>query len=187
MRLLGRSMIWATCIALPLASSTALGDVSPYAGQETRGLKSLDSERIRGLKSGAGLGYAKAAELNGWPGPLHALELAEKLQLTEGQRRKISAVRAAMSRDAKSLGRQLIDAERQLDNLFVSGTPAAPEVGRITARISAIEAQLRARHLVAHVETRPILTEAQRRLYKHLRGYHGGVREGHSGQRRHAH
>jgi hypothetical protein len=34
---------------------------------------------------------AKAAELNGYPGPKHVLELAQQLQLTDAQRRDVQA------------------------------------------------------------------------------------------------
>ena len=49
--------------------------VSPYAGQEVRRIKSLSAERVADLLAGRGAGYAKAAELNGVPGPVHVLEV----------------------------------------------------------------------------------------------------------------
>ena len=42
---------------------------SPYAGQENRQIKSLSANDIQELKRGGGWGLAKAAELNGLPGP----------------------------------------------------------------------------------------------------------------------
>src|ERR1043166_1905183 len=44
---------------------------SPYAGQQSREIKSLSDQEIDGLKNARGLGLAKAAELNGYPGPRH--------------------------------------------------------------------------------------------------------------------
>jgi hypothetical protein len=56
---------------------------SPYAGQQARTIKALSDEEIAALRNGEGLGMAKAAELNGYPGPLHVLALAAQLELTE--------------------------------------------------------------------------------------------------------
>ena len=49
---------------------------SPYAGQQARQVKALSKAEIEGLLAGRGLGYAKAAELNHYPGPRHVLDLA---------------------------------------------------------------------------------------------------------------
>jgi len=47
---------------------------SKYAGQETRAIKSLSSEDIAELRRGGGWGMARAAELNGVPGPSSGIE-----------------------------------------------------------------------------------------------------------------
>lgn len=65
---------------------------SPYTSQQDRSIKALSSERIAGLQAGRGLGYAKAAELNGFPGPKHVLELAEELALSDDQRARTRAL-----------------------------------------------------------------------------------------------
>jgi hypothetical protein len=49
---------------------------NPYADQQTRSIKSLSEEDIAALLNGEGMGMAKAAELNGYPGPKHVLTLA---------------------------------------------------------------------------------------------------------------
>jgi len=156
---------------------------SPYAGEEQRAIKALSAEDVRGLQEGAGLGYAKAAELNGWPGPLHALELQDVLSLTPAQVRQMEALRREMKAQAIPLGRQLIEAERALDLLFASGSPSAADVEAATARIAEIEGRLRAVHLVAHVRAAPVLTRHQTMLYGRARGYsdqqgHGGHSHG---------
>src|SRR5690606_22844036 len=72
----------------------------PYAGFETRTVKSLSEREIGDLKAGRGMGLALAAELNGYPGPLHVLELAKPLGLTEAQRNKVRELHAAMTAEA---------------------------------------------------------------------------------------
>lgn len=66
------------------------------------------------------MGLAKAAELNGYPGPAHVLELATDLLLSAEQRERTQAVWQAMDARAKSLGQQVVDAERELEGLFAS-------------------------------------------------------------------
>jgi hypothetical protein len=59
------------------AAAAASPSVSPYAGQAGREIKALSREEVEGLLAGQGMGYAKAAELNRYPGPAHVLEQAE--------------------------------------------------------------------------------------------------------------
>ena len=56
---------------------------SKYVGQETRKIKSLSADDIAELTKGGGWGLAKAAELNGYPGPAHILEMGSKIGLNE--------------------------------------------------------------------------------------------------------
>ena len=153
-------------------------ETQPYSGQDRREVKALDPAKIRGLMDGAGLGYAKAAELNGWPGPLHALELQAELSLTAEQIEQVKSLREEMLARAVPLGHDLIEAERELDRLFASGSATRGLVEAATARVAHVEGQLRAVHLAAHIDTTPILTTHQRMLYARARGY---VEGGHDG------
>jgi hypothetical protein len=56
---------------------------TPYAGQQARTIKALSDDEVTALSKGEGMGMAKAAELNGYPGPVHVLALAAQLGLTE--------------------------------------------------------------------------------------------------------
>jgi enoyl-CoA hydratase/carnithine racemase len=160
--------------ALGAAGSAAAAENQPYAGQETRAVKALAPETVEGLLAGAGLGYAKAAELNGWPGPLHALELRDELALTEEQVATLEALRADMLARTVPLGQDLLAAERALDDLFAKGDPSPEAVLAATGRIAAIDARLRAAHLVTHLSTAPVLTSHQTMLYGRARGYGDG-------------
>ena len=62
---------------------------SPYVGEQMRAIKSLSQQDVAEYLDGKGMGFAKAAELNGYPGPAHVLELADKLGLTPAQRSPI--------------------------------------------------------------------------------------------------
>jgi Spy/CpxP family protein refolding chaperone len=159
------------------------GTEQPYAGQDVRPITSLEPAFIHGLRSGAGLGFAKAAELNGWPGPLHVLELKDQLALTEAQISSVSAIRAEMLAKAISLGEALIDAERDLDRLF-DGAPDRAQILAATTAIGALRAELRTAHLDAHLKTTPLLTRHQQMMYAKARGYLSGA-GGHSHDRSH--
>ncbi|MDD9909320.1 MAG: Spy/CpxP family protein refolding chaperone [Ahrensia sp.] len=151
---------------------TAYDAQSPYAGQQSRMVSALSSQTVEGLKAGAGLGYAKA-ELNGWPGPLHILELAEELSLSQEQSRQIEEIRQAMLERAKPLGVKLIEAEGALDSVFEQPSPAAIDIERATLEAAKIEAELRAVHLTAHLQSTPLLSPEQKAIYQRERGYHG--------------
>ncbi|MEO1265761.1 MAG: Spy/CpxP family protein refolding chaperone [Pseudomonadota bacterium] len=147
------------------------GHAQPYAGQQTRAIKSLSAGDVKALQRGAGWGFAKAAELNGVPGPLHVLELADKLSLTPGQRDRVQAVFQKMNAAAKKLGTAFIAAERALDRFFQEQRTAAAELERLVATSARLRGELRGVHLAAHLETLPILTGDQRARYSALRGY----------------
>ena len=148
--------------------------VSPYAGEmEARAIKALAEEEVRGLLAGEGMGFALAAELNGLPGPRHVLEMAEGLELTPEQREAVEAVRARMAEAARALGARVVEEERHLDRMFARGHATADAVRERTARIGRLRGELRAAHLVAHLETVAILDPVQVEGYNRLRGYGG--------------
>lgn len=150
----------------------------PYKGLEIRKIKAMDPKKIDDLLHGRGAGYALSAELNQYPGPLHALELAAKLKLTPEQETKIKAVQAKMKQDATALGTQMVDLEEKLEQRFASGQITAQELNDLTAQIATVEGKLRAVHLGAHLELKVLLTPEQIATYDKERGYTSG--QGHN-------
>ncbi|HYC48215.1 MAG TPA: hypothetical protein VED01_22305 [Burkholderiales bacterium] len=144
---------------------------SPYSGFETREIKALSDAQIRDLRAGRGMSMALAAELNGYPGPLHVLELAEALALTADQRARTDALLGEMKKAAAELGRRLIESERRLDALFTAGSPTAEDIATATAEIGALQGRLRALHLSYHLHMKQLLTPQQVARYNGLRGY----------------
>jgi hypothetical protein len=143
----------------------------PYAGQQARGIKALSDDDIAALRKGEGMGMAKAAELNGYPGPAHVLQLALQLGLTDAQRRDVQAIFDRMSAAAKPLGGELIAQEQALDQLFVGGDITPKRLAAATAAIAELQGRLRGVHLSAHLETRALLNADQVTRYQQLRGY----------------
>ena len=159
---------------------------SKYAGQQFRQIKSLSDDDIAELKRGGGWGLAKAAELNGMPGPAHILELKQQLKLTQEQAGKIEALYAEMNQQAKLLGESLIKLETELNDEFVNKTINQDQLEKLVNDIEGVRAKLRITHLSTHLKTPGILTKDQIALYNELRGYSkdpcAHVPEGHDPQ-----
>ena len=154
-------------IALPIISFAA----SPYVGEQSRNIKALSEQEIADYLTGKGMGLAKAAELNGYPGPAHVLELADQLALSQAQKSRTEQVFARMQARARELGSRLIEEERRLDDSFAAKAVSRESLATSVSSIAMIQSELRAAHLQAHLEEIEILTEAQRAQYWHLRGY----------------
>src|SRR5450755_3168536 len=99
--------------ALLFASTTAIAQ-TPYAGMQTRPIKALSDQQIADLRAGRGMGLALAAELNGYPGPSHVLELADKLGLSDAQRSQVRSMFEAMKTETIPIGERLIAQEAAL-------------------------------------------------------------------------
>jgi Spy/CpxP family protein refolding chaperone len=171
-----------------LAAATAVGAQthSSYAGQEQRPIKALSPAEVTGLAQGQGMGFAKAAELNGYPGPMHVLELARRLDLTAEQRAASERLMAEHKARAREIGERVIAAERTLDALFAERRADAAAVDAATRRVGELQAELRAEHLKTHLAQTALLDAQQVARYVQLRGYaapsHGGA-DGHSHHR----
>jgi hypothetical protein len=144
---------------------------SPYAGWQQRGVKALSDQQLGDLRAGRGMGLALAAELNGYPGPLHVLELADRLQLSSDQAQRVRGLYEAMKSEAIAVG-ELIAAELELDRQFAERKITPAILASIAAQIGERQGELRAVHLKYHLTTAELLTPDQKRRYSELRGYH---------------
>lgn len=156
---------------------------SPYAGQEGRELKALSAEDVAGYLEGKGMGFAKAAELNGLPGPMHVLELADGLALTPAQREATRRLLDRHKAEARALGKDYIDAERTLEQLMASGRADATSVAVATHTAAELQGRVRAAHLTTHVAQAALLEPGQVRKYAELRGYTTGAAPAHGGHK----
>jgi Spy/CpxP family protein refolding chaperone len=162
-------------LATPVAADTTHhlphGTDTPYAGLETRDIKALSPEQVADLRAGRGMGLALAAELNGYPGPRHVLDLAGDLKLSPKQQRRTADLFTAMQHETSALGERLIEAERALDRLFAEGRATPQSLSAATADAARLEGELRAAHLRYHLAMVDVLTPDQVHLYNRLRGY----------------
>jgi Spy/CpxP family protein refolding chaperone len=155
---------------LALVSTSALAQ-SPYAGMQTRSIKALSAQQIDDLKAGRGMGLALAAELNGYPGPAHVLELSDRLALSTEQKQRIQDLFDSMKAESTPIGARLIEQEGALDRQFASRSITSDALQDATMKIGLTQAELRNAHLKYHLETAQILSPDQMKQYADLRGY----------------
>jgi len=131
----------------------------------------LSAMEVDDLLNGRGMGLARAAELSGYPGPRHVLDLAGELSLSEPVARETQAIFERMQVAAKKIGAEIVALESELGRAFIERTIDAPTVDARTREIAGREGELRAVHLRAHVELTALLSPQQIAAYNALRGY----------------
>jgi len=156
---------------MALAENTGSHNRSPYAGEETRAIKSLSAEDIAELGRGGGWGLAKVAELNGMPGPAHLLDLKVEIGLTGAQVALVEGLFEEMQAKAIAEGERFIESERALDEAFGNRTITKESLRHALAGIEQSRTALRFIHLTAHLAAVDILSDAQITRYDSLRGY----------------
>lgn len=162
-----RSVILAIALLAPACAAAQ----TPYAGMQSRQIKALSDQQIGDLREGRGMGLALVAELNGYPGPSHVLELADKLALSPEQRSKVQEMFFAMKVETMPIGARLIDQEGDLNRQFAGRTITAASLGSAISAISKTQGELRKAHLKYHLLTAAVLKQAQLAKYAELRGY----------------
>jgi Spy/CpxP family protein refolding chaperone len=170
-----RAIVPAIAAAISLvACAQPLGhhhESGSYAGQQSRDIKALSEEEIRGYLAGAGMGFARAAELNRYAGPMHALEHADALGLSADQRASLSALMKRHKEEARGFGAELVRLEGDLDRLFAARSATDASVEAKLAQIATAQAKVRGSHLKTHLAATALLTPAQIDHYAQLRGY----------------
>ena len=163
--------IFVFLLSLRAAANEVHVHSSPYAGQQTREIKSLSPDDVAELEKGGGWGLAKAAELNGMPGPSHVLKAKRELGLTADQEALIQSVFENMRHEAIAEGKRLIAEEMVLEVGFRERTLGPDSLRDRLRGIELSRSNLRYIHLVAHLKMFRVLGEDQIKRYNELRGY----------------
>ena len=160
----------------PVGAQQAL---SPYRDQQFTMVRGLTDAELGELKNGTGMGLARAAELNGYPGPRHVLDAIAggQFHVTPEQNRRVEQIFEDMAGKARSLGDQIIAEEMALDRAFRGGMIDEKDLRSRVSRIAVLRGELRVVHLRAHLETRALLSAAQIDRYNELRGYTGDSKQ----------
>jgi Spy/CpxP family protein refolding chaperone len=138
---------------------------------QSRSIKALSDQQVADHRAGRGMGLALAAELNGYPGPSHLVELSDQLGLTPEQLSKLKGMFEAMKAETIPIGDNLVAQEQALDRLFAENVVSEPLLRAATENIGETQARLRNAHLRYHLQARAILQPSQIRRYAELRGY----------------
>ena len=144
---------------------------SPYLDRAPLPVKALTADQIRQYREGMGMGMAIPAELNGYPGPRHVIDMAGEIELTAEQKAQMEDLFESMRVEAVRLGEEIVDLETRLDRAFSSGSMTRDELARLTGEIAVRQGKLRYTHLRAHIAAKEILTPAQVEAYNRARGY----------------
>jgi len=156
-----------TASAEPAATPTP----SPYRELLDGEIRGIDDKTIEEYLTGKGMGLALPAELNGYPGPRHVIDLADDLELTPAQSTQVQALFDEMQPQAIALGEEILAAEAALEADFRQQTIGEASLETQLQAIATLQAQLRFVHLSTHLATIDILSSHQVMLYKALRGY----------------
>ena len=156
---------------LVMAGAASAAERSPYAGWEGRNIKALSPEQVEDYLEGRGMSMALPAELNGYPGPRHVLDLADQLDLTADQLAQTQRLFEDMRLKAIELGERIVAREAALDELFASGTASKAGLSDAAEALGLLNGQLRAHHLGYHLAMRDLLDPRQIQSYQRLRGY----------------
>ena len=153
------------------ASPEGVARETPYAGQEKRAIKTLSARDIDDLENGRGWGFAKAAELNGLPGPRHLLDMGDEIGLTAEQTAAIGNLFTAMKDKAIPLGKRLVALEGALNAAFAERGIDEARLMAMLGEIGKLRGELRFVHLATHLKTPALLSALQIEDYNRLRGY----------------
>jgi Spy/CpxP family protein refolding chaperone len=161
-----------------LAGAFAIALAASAPAMET-GIKGLSAEQIADLRAGKGMGLALSAELNGYPGPKHVLDLAGELGLTAEQRQRTAALHAAVKAESMKIGESIVDHEAAIDRLFASRAASLETLKPALAAWGERQGELRLTHLKYHLAMMEVLTPAQVARYNQLRGNAGAAPPAH--------
>lgn len=166
-------LLVALALAGCLGPSDPAPDVapSPYVELQESPIRGLTPEEIEGLRTGAGMSLALPAELNGWPGPKHVLELADELGLSREQRESFEALYAETNAEARRVGEDVIALQVRMEAAFRDGSIDEATLDDLGATLAERWGELRLVHLRAHLRSADLLTEHQIAMYGEYRGY----------------
>jgi len=161
--------IVATAGLLGTASSVSWGQHGHGHDGGHQAAEACSAEFDKVVGEGRGFGLAFAADQNGYPGPLHVLELKDRLKLTADQEAKAQALLHAMFVESKPKSARLLEAEAKLRRLFADRSADDAAVRAAVAEVERARSEVRLVHLLTHLKTRELLTEDQRRIYHEAR------------------
>src|SRR4029079_14409865 len=125
---------------------------------------------VSDVGAAGGVALALPANLKGYRGPSHVLELADKLELSAEQRNRVQQLFDSMKAEAVPLGTVLLAQESARDKAWASRSITPESLKSAVEEIGVTQAALRNAHLKYHLQTVQILSADQTKRYSSLRG-----------------
>ena len=152
---------------------------------KARHVKALSVQQIKEYLAGADMGYSKPAEIYDFPSPAHVLKLSDEIGLSAEQRAAASELFGHHKAEARKIGLQFVDTERELEFLFRAGNVQPAALASAVRRLARVECSYRLLHLETNRRMRALLTDEQVARYALLRGHlhpktHQATMKGHS-------
>ncbi len=169
-----RHLLATLAFGLTLAAGFALGTIGRSPADTQAPLTELDIPTIPPTAAvfvAVNSQDASDAERHLYPAPQTALQIAETLDLSEGQRAQLRQLQHDTEAEIAALGRRLATEERRLARAFAENNIEATRVDALTARISALDGRIRALRLRSHLAAREALTPDQLLRFASVRGY----------------
>src|SRR5206468_1718468 len=114
-----------TAIGIVLAAATLAGAKHRNDGGRDRephlAVHQCQQQFEQVIADGRGFGLAFVADQEGYPGPLHVLELEDRLRLSGDQQRTMKEMLEAMFAESRPAAARLLAAEQRLRSLFARG------------------------------------------------------------------
>ena len=158
-------------LAVTLAVGIGLGAIGGHRAMPTAeadGNSSVSTASIVVPMNGEDV---SGAERHLFPAPHTAIFMANELGLDAVQRRRLHELQEMLDSETATIGRRIHAEEARLDRAFMENMIDSGRIDGLTARIGALQAQLRAARLRSHLATRDLLSPEQLLRYAELRGF----------------
>jgi Spy/CpxP family protein refolding chaperone len=133
------------------------------------------------LERGEGAGAALYADINGYPSPKHVIDMADELNLSEQQLKDVQSIFDDMAESARAKGEEIIAREQEYHTMFKAGKATEAGARKLAVEIGRLRGELRAVHMIAHIQTKDVLTNDQIARYTKARLKARAAADKHSG------
>lgn len=162
--------VWLSSLFLLFWPPTASVQVRSEDG-DLQPIKSLSESDLFELRAGNHWRLAKAAELNGVPGPDTLIRMKKELALSTNQSSQLERQLTIVKQRAIPLGQRLINLEKELNESFAKKTIGEEDLARLLDEIAVLRTKLRFLYLSATLQSLRLLSAEQIAKYKRLRSF----------------
>jgi uncharacterized protein (DUF305 family) len=133
-------------------------------------IRALSATEIQLIRSGEGAGLARAAAMNGLPGPRHVLDAADNLELTSEQAAQIQRIYESMHAAAVEVRAAYLNAQEAFEIELRSSQVTTQTLPGRLSDVDRQRTELARVHLQADLETAALLPREQRESVRSVTG-----------------